>query len=158
LPSLDQVSIVVLPFANMSRDEEQEYFADGISDDIITDLSKVSSLMVIARNTAFKFKGKNVDIVDIARQLNVTHVPEGSIRKAGNKVRVNAQLIDGSTGGHVWAERYDGELDDIYELQDSLTEAIVSALKLTLLPREKQAIEDRGTDNIDAYDYYLKAM
>jgi adenylate cyclase len=157
LPRLDQISVVVLPFANMSRDEDQEYFADGISDDIITDLSKVSSLMVIARNTAFNFKGKNVDVVDLARQLNVTHVLEGSIRKAGNKVRVNAQLIDGSTGGHVWAERYDGELDDIFDLQDRLTEAIVSALKLTLLPREKQAIEDRGTGNIDAYDYYLKA-
>ncbi|MXO58813.1 TIR domain-containing protein [Altererythrobacter salegens] len=157
LPSLDEISVVVLPFANMSRDEDQDYFADGITDDIITDLSKVSALMVIARNTAFKFKGKNVDVVDLARQLNVTHVLEGSIRKAGNKVRVNAQLIDGSTGGHVWAERYDGELDDIFELQDKLTEEIVSALKLTLLPREKKAIEDRGTSNIEAFDYYLQA-
>jgi adenylate cyclase len=157
LPRLDQISVAVLPFANMSRDEDQEYFADGISDDIITDLSKVSSLMVIARNTAFSFKGKNVDIVDVARQLNVTHVLEGSIRKAGNKIRVNAQLIDGSTGGHVWAERYDGELDDIFELQDRLTEAIVSALKITLLPAERKAIEDRGTDNIAAFDYFLQA-
>ncbi len=148
--------MVVLPFANMSGDPEQDYFADGISEDIITDLSKVSALMVIARHTAFTFKGKSVDITDVARQLNVTHVLEGSVRKSGNRVRVTAQLIDGSTGGHLWAERYDRDLDDIFALQDELSQAIVAALKVKLLPEEKKAIEDRGTDNVEAYDCYLR--
>jgi adenylate cyclase len=157
LPRLDQLSVVVLPFANMSGDPEQEYFADGISEDIITDLSKVSALMVIARNTAFTFKGKHVDVRDVARQLNVTHALEGSVRKSGNRVRVTAQLIDGATGGHVWAERFDRALADIFDLQDELSHAIVGALKLKLLPEEKKAISDRGTDNVEAYDFYLRA-
>jgi len=157
LPSLDQLTIVVLPFANMSGDPEQEYFADGISEDIITDLSKVSALTVIARNTAFTFKGKHVDVVEVARQLNLTHVLEGSVRKAGNRIRVTAQLIDGSTGAHVWAERYDRDLNDIFALQDELSQAIVAALKVKLRPEEKKAIEDRGTDNVEAYDCYLRA-
>ena len=152
-----QTSIIVLPFANMSADPEQEYFADGISEDIITDLSKVSALMVIARNTAFTFKGKHVDICKVARDVGVTHVLEGSVRKAGNRVRVTAQLIDGATGGHVWAERYDRELSDIFEIQDELSEAIVGALKVKLLPTEKESIEDRATRNADAYDFYLRA-
>jgi adenylate cyclase len=151
------LSVVVLPFANMSNDPEQDYFADGISEDIITDLSKVSALLVIARNTAFTFKGKHVDVKDVARQLGVSHVLEGSVRKAGNRVRVTAQLIDGTTGGHVWADRYDRELDDIFALQDELSEAIVAALKVTLLPAEKQAIENRGTRNAQAYDCYIRA-
>ena len=152
-----QTSVVVLPFANMSRDEEQEYFSDGITEDIITDLSKVSALMVIARNTAFTFKGKHVDVTDVARQLNVTHVLEGSVRKAGNRVRVTAQLIDGSTGGHLWAERWDRDLDDIFELQDELSQAIVKALRVRLLPEEKRAIAQRGTDNVEAYNLFLIA-
>jgi adenylate cyclase len=156
-PMTAGTSVVVLPFANMSNDPEQEYFADGITEDIITDLSKVSALMVIARNTAFTFKGKHVDVKDIARQLGVTHVLEGSVRKAGNRVRVTAQLIDGATGGHVWADRYDRDLDDIFEIQDELSEAIVGALKVKLLPQEKSAIEDRETRNAEAYDYYLRA-
>jgi adenylate cyclase len=158
LPALDQVSIVVLPFANMSHDPEQEYFADGISEDIITDLSKVSALRVISRNSAFVFKGRNVDATDVARQLNVSHVLEGSVRKSGNRVRVTAQLIDGSTNDHVWAERYDRDLTDIFDLQDELTQAIVAALKLKLLPEEKTAIEDRGTDSPEAYDLFLKSQ
>lgn len=157
LPRLDQLSVVVLPFANMSGDPEQEYFADGISEDIITDLSKVSSLTVISRNSAFTFKGKHVDLPDVARQLNVTHVVEGSVRKAGNRVRVTAQLIDGSSNGHIWADRYDRDLDDIFALQDELAKAIVDALKIKLLPQEKKAIESRGTSNIEAYDLYLRA-
>jgi TolB-like protein len=152
-----QQSIVVLPFANMSGDPEQEYFADGISEDIITDLSKVSALMVISRNSAFTFKGKHVDVVDVARQLNVSHVLEGSVRKAGNRVRVTAQLIDGSSNGHVWAERWDRDLDDIFALQDELSQAIVAALKVKLLPEEKKAIEERGTDNIEAYELFVRA-
>ena len=156
-PAPAKLSICVLPFANMSGDAEQEYFADGISEDIITDLSKVSALWVAARNTAFTFKGKHVDIPQVARQLKVSHVLEGSVRKAGNRVRITAQLIEGETGGHVWADRWDRDLDDIFALQDEISEAIVGALKLKLFPEEKQAIEDRGTANVEAYDLYLRA-
>jgi adenylate cyclase len=156
-PAVHKLSICVLPFANMSGEAEQEYFSDGISEDVITDLSKVSALQVIARNTAFQFKSKAVDVSAIARQLNVGHVLEGSVRKAGNRVRVTAQLIDGATGAHVWAERYDRDLDDIFALQDEISEAIVSALRLKLLPEEKQAIERRGTANVEAYNIYLMA-
>jgi adenylate cyclase len=152
-----KLSICVLPFANMSGDPEQEYFSDGISEDIITALSKVSALGVTARNTAFQFKGKNVDVPLVARQLNVSHALEGSVRKAGARVRITAQLIDGSSGEHAWAERYDRDLTDIFALQDEISEAIVKALKLKLLPQEKQAIERRGTDNVEAYDLYLMA-
>jgi adenylate cyclase len=152
-----RLSICVLPFANMSGDPEQEYFSDGISEDIITDLSKVSALSVVARNTAFTFKGKSVDVPQVARQLNVSHMLEGSVRKAGGRVRITAQLIDGSAGDHVWAERYDRDLDDIFALQDEISEAIVTALKLRLLPQEKRAIERRGTESVEAYDLYLLA-
>ncbi|HEV7159331.1 MAG TPA: TIR domain-containing protein [Caulobacteraceae bacterium] len=152
-----KLSICVLPFANLSDDPQQEYFSDGISEDIITDLSKVSALFVVARNTAFTLKGKSLEITQVARQFGVSHVLEGSVRKAGNRVRITAQLIDGATGGHVWAERYDRDLDDIFAMQDEISEAIVAALKLKLLPEEKKAIERRGTDNAEAYDLYLMA-
>jgi adenylate cyclase len=152
-----QLSICVLPFANMSGDSEQEYFSDGISEDIITDLSKVSALHVVARNTAFTFKGKAVEVPQVARHLAVSHVLEGSVRKAGNRVRITAQLIDGVTGGHVWAERWDRDLNDIFALQDEISEAIVSALKLRLLPEEKKAIEHRGTTSPKAYKLFLMA-
>ena len=141
----------------MSGDVEQEYFSDGISEDIITDLSKVSALSVVARNTAFTFKGKSVKVPEVARELGVSHVLEGSVRKAGGRVRITAQLIDGAAGDHVWAERYDRDLTDIFALQDEISEAIVKALKLKLLPEEKAAIEQRGTDNVDAYNLYLMA-
>jgi adenylate cyclase len=149
-------SICVLPFANMSGDPEQEYFSDGICEDVITDLSKVSSLFVVARNTSFTYKGRHVDVPQLAQRLNVSHVLEGSVRKAGGRVRINAQLIDGRTGGHAWAERYDRDLSDIFALQDEISEAIVRALKLKLLPAEKQAIENRGTADVAAYDIYLR--
>ena len=152
-----RLSICVLPFANMSGDPEQEYFSDGISEDIITDLSKVSALWVAARNTSFTFKGKHVDAPQIARQLKVSHLLEGSVRKAGGRVRITAQLIDGATGGHIWAERYDRDLSDIFALQDEISQAIVVALKLQLLPEEKKAIEQRGTTNPEAYKLYLMA-
>ena len=152
-----KLSICVLPFANMSGDTEQEYFSDGISEDIITDLSKVSAISVIARNSAFAFKGKNVDVLQVARQLKVSHVLEGSVRKSGTRVRITAQLIDGARNDHVWAERYDRDLDDIFALQDEISEAIVKALKLKLLPEEKRAIEQRGTTNPEAYNLYLMA-
>jgi adenylate cyclase len=152
-----QYSICVLPFANMSGDFEQEYFSDGISEDIITDLSKVSALSVVARNTAFTFKGKPVRVIDVARELNVSHVLEGSVRKSGGRVRITAQLIDGAAGDHIWAERYDRDLTDIFAIQDEISSAIVGALKLKLLPQEKKAIEQRGTTNAEAYDLYLMA-
>jgi adenylate cyclase len=152
-----EVAICVLPFSNMSGDPEQEYFSDGVSEDITTDLSKVSALAVTARNTAFQFKGKAVDVCEVARRLGVSHVLEGSVRTAGGRVRITAQLIDGSSGDHIWAERYDRDLTDIFELQDELSKAIVDALKIKLLAEEKQAIERRGTTNADAYNAYLLA-
>ena len=141
----------------MSGDPEQEYFSDGISEDITTDLSKISALEVVARNTAFGFKGQSPDVKDVAKQLNVSHVLEGSVRKAGNRIRINAQLIDGSTGKHLWADRFDRDLTDIFDIQDDISKAIVDALQLKLLPQEKDAIEDRGTSNVDAYSLYLMA-
>ena len=152
-----RVAICVLPFANMSGDQEQEYFSDGITEDIITDLSKVSALSVVSRNSAFMYKGKNVDVTKVAQELKVGHVLEGSVRKAGGRVRITAQLVDGSTNDHVWAERYDRDLNDIFTLQDEISEAIVTALKFKLLPNEKKAIEQRGTDHVEAYNLYLMA-
>src|SRR5690242_6251077 len=131
----------------MSGDAEQEYFSDGISEDITTDLSKVSALAVTARNTAFQFKGQSVDVSEVAHRLGVSHVLEGSVRRAGGRVRITAQLIDGETGDHIWAERYDRDLTDIFAIQDELSKAIVEALKVKLLPEERKAIENRGTEN-----------
>jgi adenylate cyclase len=150
-------SICVLPFVNMSGDPEQEYFSDGITEDILTDLSKISALSIISRNGSFLYKGKQVDIPQMARDLNVTHVLEGSVRKAGGRVRISAQLIDGTANNHVWAERYDRDASDIFELQDEISHAIVKALKLRLLPEEKKAIERRGTESVEAHDLYLMA-
>jgi adenylate cyclase len=141
----------------MSGDREQEYFSDGITEDIITDLSKVSALDIISRNTAFTFKNKPVDVLQVAAQLRVSHVLEGSVRKAAGRVRITAQLIDGSNDSHLWAERYDRDLNDIFALQDEISRAIVDALKVKLLPEEKKAIERRGTENVDAYNLYLMA-
>jgi adenylate cyclase len=153
----DQLSICVLPFVNMSGEPEQEYFSDGISEDIITDLSNVSALSVVARNTSFTFKGESLDVKEVAQKLGVTHVLEGSVRKAGNRVRITAQLIDGAKGDHVWAARFDRDLTDIFEIQDEISKAIVDALKVKLLPAEKKKIESRGTSNVEAYDLYLMA-
>jgi adenylate cyclase len=152
----DRPSIVVLPFNNMSGDPEQEYFSDGITEDIITDLSKVSGLFVVARNTAFTFKGKPVKVQEVSRELGVAFVLEGSVRKAGSRVRVTGQLINGQDGGHVWADRYDRDLTDIFAIQDEITHAIVEQLKVKLLPQERQSIAQAPTDNIEAYTYYLR--
>jgi adenylate cyclase len=152
-----RLAICVLPFANMSGEAEQEYFSDGITEDIITDLSKVSALEVVSRNSAFMYKGKHVDVPKLARELSVSHVLEGSVRKAAGRVRITAQLIDGLTNRHLWAERYDRELDDIFALQDEISQAIVKALKVKLLPEEKKAIGQRGTENVEAYNIYLMA-
>ncbi|HSE11880.1 MAG TPA: hypothetical protein VLB69_04510 [Rudaea sp.] len=150
-------TICVLPFANMSGDQEQEYFSDGITEDIITDLSKVSALAVISRNSAFMYKGAHVDVPKVARELKVSHVLEGSVRKSGGRLRISAQLIDGTTNNHLWAERYDRDSTDIFAIQDEISEAIVKALKLSLLPEEKKAIERRDTDNAEAHNLYLMA-
>jgi adenylate cyclase len=155
--STPRLAICVLPFANMSGDVEQEYFSDGISEDIITDLSKVSTLAVASRNSAFMYKGTKVDVPKVARELKVSHVLEGSVRKAGGRVRITAQLVDGSTNDSVWAERYDRELTDIFTLQDEISQAIVKALKLKLAPEEKKAMAQRGTIVLDAYNLYLMA-
>jgi adenylate cyclase len=152
-----RLAICVLPFANMSGDPEQDYFSDGISEDIITDLSKVSALAVASRNSAFLYKGMKVDVPKVARELKVSHVLEGSVRRAGGRVRITAQLVDGSSNDSIWAERYDRDLNDIFSLQDEISQAIVKALKLKLLPEEKKAIEQRGTDNVEAYNLYLMA-
>jgi adenylate cyclase len=149
-------SIAVLPFNNMSGDPEQEYFSDGITEDIITDLSKVGGLMVIARNSSFTYKGRSVDIRNVGRELGVRSVLEGSIRRAGNRVRITAQLIDAATGGHVWADRYDRDLTDIFAVQDEVTRQIVDALKVKLTPGEEARIADNPTDSIDAHDLFLR--
>ena len=150
-----KLSIAVLPFVNMSGDPEQEYFSDGITEDIITDLSKVSTLNVLSRNTTFTFKGKAVDVGQIAQRLKVEYVIEGSVRKAGGRVRITAQLIDARKDNHVWGERYDRDLNDIFALQDEIARAIVAALKIRLLPAEKKAIENRATHDSKAYQLYL---
>jgi adenylate cyclase len=152
----EKPSIAVLPFNNMSDDPGQEFFSDGITEDIITDLSKVSGLFVVGRNTSFTYKGRAVELQEVAAKLGVKFVLEGSVRKAGQRVRVTGQLIDGATGGHVWADRYDRDLTDIFEIQDEITKSIVDQLKIRLLPKEKKAIAKAPTDNVEAYTYYLK--
>ena len=152
----EKPSVAVLPFANISDDAEQEYFADGITEDIITDLSKVSGLSVIARNSVFTYKGMHADVQEVSRRFKVSSVLEGSVRKAGQRVRINAQLIDGPSGTHLWADRYDRDLTDIFAVQDEITKAIVEQLKVRLLPQEKRAIEVVPTQNIEAYNYYLQ--
>jgi adenylate cyclase len=152
----ERPSIAVLPFINMSGDPEQEYFSDGITEDIITDLSKVSGLFVIARNTVFTYKGKTVEVPEVAKRLGVNFVLEGSVRKAGSRVRVTGQLINGGHGGHVWADRYDRDLTDIFAIQDEITHAIVEQLKVKLLPQEKKSIGQTPTGNVEAYTYYLR--
>lgn len=149
--------IAVLPFDNMSGDPEQEYFSDGISEDIITDLSKVGGLSVIARNSSFAYKGKSPDIRTVGRELGVSSVLEGSIRRAGNRVRINAQLIDAATGAHLWAERYDREIADIFDLQDEITRKIVDALRVTLTSSELARVNDTPTKSVEAHDLFLRA-
>ncbi len=155
-PNGATASIAVLPFTNLSGDPEQEYFSDGITEDIITDLSKIAGLMVIARNSSFAYKGRSVDIRTIGRELGVRSVLEGSIRRASNRVRITAQLIDATSGTHLWADRYDRDLTDIFEVQDDVTHRIVDALKVTLTPTEKARLADNETSNIAAYDCVLR--
>ncbi|QFY62075.1 tetratricopeptide repeat protein [Rhizobium grahamii] len=148
--------VAVLPFTNMSGDPEQEYFSDGITEDIITDLSKISNLYVVARNTAFTYKGKSVQVKQVASELGVNFVLQGSVRKAGQRVRITGQLIDARNGAHLWADRFDRDLTDIFAIQDEITHAIVDQLKIKLLPEEKRAIANDPTNNVEAYTYYLR--
>jgi TolB-like protein/class 3 adenylate cyclase len=157
-PLPDKPSVAVLPFDNMSADPEQEYFSDGITDEIITALAKIPDVFVIARNSTFVYKGKPVEIKQVSEELGVHYVLEGSVQKAGDRIRINVQLIDAIKGYHTWAERYDGKLIDIFELQDQFTQKIVAALAVKLTPERKQSITDRGTKNIEAYDAFLQGM
>jgi TolB-like protein/Flp pilus assembly protein TadD len=158
LPLPDKPSIAVLPFENMSGDPEQEYFSDGVTEDIITALSKFRWFFVIARNSSFTYKGKSVDVKQVARELGVRYVLEGSVRKAGSRVRISAQLIDAATGNHVWAERYDRELADIFELQDEMTATIVGAIEPELGSAERARAKRKPPDNLDAWDRYQRGL
>lgn len=153
---IEKPSIAVLPFNNISGDPAQEYFSDGITEDIITDLSKISGLFVVARNTAYTYKGKPVKVQQVSQDLRVNFILEGSVRKAGSRVRVTAQLVEGKGGGHLWADRYDRDLTDIFAIQDEITHTIVDHLKVKLLPEEKKVIGRAPTGNFEAYAYYLR--
>ena len=157
LPLPDKPSVAVLPFENLSDNAEEEYFADGLTDDLITDLSKISGLFIIARNSVFAYKNQTVDISEVARELGVRYVLEGSVRRAGERVRINAQLIDGTSGGHVWAERYDRDYADIFAVQDQVIEEIVGALSVQLTEAEQTQVTRLPTQSLEAYDYYLRA-
>jgi adenylate cyclase len=154
----DKPSIAVVPFANMSGDPEQEYFADGIVEDIITALSRFNQLFVIARNSSFVYKGRNVDVTQIGRELGVRYLLEGSVRKAGERVRITGQLIDTSTGAHLWANRFDGRLADIFDLQDQVTASVVGAVAPKLEQAEIERARRKPTESLDAYDHYLRGM
>jgi adenylate cyclase len=154
----DKPSLAVLPFANLSGDPEQEYFSDGITEDLITDLSKLSGLFVISRNSAFLYKGKIIKPAQVSQELGVRYMLEGSVRKSGNRVRISAQLIDTTTGYHLWAERYDRELQDIFAVQDEVTEKIVAALQVKLTEGEQQRLQRPPTNNLDAYEHFLRGL
>jgi adenylate cyclase len=158
LPLPDKPSIAVLPFVNLSGDPEQEYFSDGMTEDLITDLSKLSGLFVIARNSSFYYKGKAAKVEEVSRELGVQYVLEGSVRKADSQVRITAQLVDATTSYHLWAERYDRELQDIFTLQDDIRQKIVTALKVKLLPEEQEQLKYFPTTNPEAYDYVLRGQ
>ena len=155
-PQERRPSVAVLPFTNMSGDPEQEYFSDGITEDIITDLSKISGLFVVARNTAFTYKDKPRTVQQVGQELGVQFLLEGSVRKAGSRVRVTGQLVSTEEGDYIWAERFDRDLTDIFAIQDEITHAIVEQLKVKLLPQERNSIEQTPTDNVEAYTYYLR--
>ena len=158
LPLPDKPSIAVLPFDNMSGDVEQDYFADGMTEDLITDLAKISALVIIARNSTFAYKGQSPDVRDVAQQLGVRYVVEGSVRKAGGRIRINAQLIDAETGHHLWAERYDRDAADIFNLQDEIRAQIVTALRVKLTPTEEVRLARQLTNNSEAYDNYIRGL
>ena len=154
----DKPSIAVLPFQNLSGDPEQEYFADGIVEDIITALSRMRWLFVIARNSSFTYKGRAVDVKQVGRELGVRYVLEGSVRKAANRVRITGQLIDASTGAHLWADRFEGALEDIFDLQDQVTASVIGAIAPKLEQAEIERAKRKPTESLDAYDYFLRGM
>jgi adenylate cyclase len=156
LPLPDTPSVAVLPFTNMSDDPEQDYFSDGMTDDLITDLSRLSGLLVIARHSVFAYKGKTVNMKEVSRELGVRYVLEGSVRRAGDQVRINAQLIDATSGYHLWAERYDRALKDVFALQDEIMQRIVRALQIKLTKGEQERFRLAPTENMEAYDYFLR--
>lgn len=154
----DKPSIAILPFQNMSGDPEQEYFADGMADDITTELSRFKSLFVIARSSSFAYKGKSIDTRQIGRELGVRYVLEGSVRKAGNRVRISGQLVEAESGAHLWAERFDGSLDDVFELQDNVTTKVVSAITHSMNTAEGERARRKPVESLDAYDCYLRGL
>jgi len=158
LPLPDKPSIAVLPFDNLSGDPKQEYLADGISENIISALSKISKMFVIARNSTFTYKGKPINVKQVSRELGVRYVLEGSVQKAGDQLRVTAQLVDATTGNHLWSERYDSELKDIFALQDDITKKIITALQVKLTEGEQARTASKGTNNLDAYLKFLQSM
>jgi len=158
LPLPDKPSIAVLPFQNMSGDPEQEYFADGVVEDIITALSRMRWLFVIARNSSFTYKGRAVDVKQVSRELGVRYILEGSVRKAANRVRITGQLIDSATNAHLWADRFDGALEDIFDLQDQVTASVVGAIGPQLEQAEIERAKRKPTESLDAYDYFLRGM
>ncbi len=154
----EKLSIAVLPFTNMSGDPEQEYFADGMVEDIITALSQIRQFLVIARNSSFVYKGHAVDVRHVGRELGVRYVLEGSVRKAGNRLRITGQLVDTKSGGHVWADKFDGDMKDVFDLQDRLTEDIVAAIEPSLRNAEIDRARGKPTEDLDAYDFYLRGL
>src|SRR5262245_1220032 len=154
----DKPSIAVLPFANMSGDPEQEYFSDGIVEEIITALSRMRSLFVVARNSSFYYKGRPINVRQVGRELGVRYVLEGSVRKAANRLRISGQLIDAETGAHLWADRFDGDMEDIFDLQDQVTAKVVGAIAPKLDEAEIERIRSKPTENFDAYDHFLRGM
>ena len=157
LPLPDKPSLAVLPFANLSGDPEQEYFADGMVEEIVTALSRIRWLFVIARNSSFTYKGQAVDVKQVGRELGVRYVLEGSVRKAGNRVRITGQLIDALTGAHLWADRFDGSLEDVFDLQDKVASSVAGVIEPALQTAEIARSSDRPTNDLTAYDLYLRA-
>ncbi len=157
-PLPEQPSIAILAFDNLSGDPDQEYFADGIVEEITAALSRVKSFFVVARNSSFAFKGKATEIKQVSRQLGVRYVLEGSVRKSGNRVRITAQLIDGTNDRHVWADRFDGTLEDIFDLQDQITESVVGAIEPKIRSSEIERSRRKPTTNLNAYDHFLRAL
>ena len=154
----DNPSLAVLPFTNMSGDPEQEYFADGMVEDIITGLSRIKWLFVVARNSSFIYKGQSVSVSQVGRELGVRYLLEGSVRKAGQRVRITGQLVEAETGVHIWAERYDRPLDDIFTLQDEITLNVVGAIEPSLREAEIERVKRKRPENLDAYDLVLRAL
>ena len=154
----DRPSIAVLPFTNMSDDPQQDYFADGMAEEITTALSRLRWLFVIARNSSFTYKGRPVDVKQVGRELGVRYVLEGSVRKASNRVRFTGQLIDASTGAHIWADRFDSAIEDVFDLQDQVTASVVGAIGPKMEQAEIERAKRKPTESLDAYDYYLQGM